>query len=233
MNPASPNEQPQAPAPPQPQPLKSVLPDSSKPTPVSHSGHSMTPDQLSPIAHGLFDKIEFDANERLICEIRKHPFGLFVIYFTGFLIATIILVACIAASSLLDGDALGSGSDPSEYRSIIVLVGLFLSILAVIGSLIGGFIYRSNVVLVTNEKIAQVLYRNIIDRKISQLSIGDVQDVTVRQDGIFARIFKYGTLVVETAGEQQNYLFTYTPDPYQRSKDIVNAHEENLKQYGN
>ncbi|MCA9344118.1 PH domain-containing protein, partial [Candidatus Saccharibacteria bacterium] len=71
------------------------------------------------------------------------------------------------------------------------------------------------------------------NRKISQLSIGDVQDVTVTQKGVLAHLFNYGTLVIETAGEQQNYLFTYIPDPYKHSKLIVGAHEKNLVQYGN
>ena len=87
--------------------------------------------------------------------------------------------------------------------------------------------------LVTSDKIAQVLYRTIFDRKISQLSIGDVQDVTVTQRGVLARMFNYGTIVIETAGEQQNYTFTFVPDPYMCGKAIVGAHEENLKQYGN
>jgi hypothetical protein len=55
----------------------------------------------------------------------------------------------------------------------------------------------------------------------------------VTQDGIFPRIFNYGTVVIETAGEQNNYIFTYTPFPYQVSKDIVGAHERNLQRYGN
>jgi len=74
-----------------------------------------------------------------------------------------------------------------------------------------------------------MLYKTIFDRKISQLGIGDVQDVTVTQKGIFARIFNYGTLVIETAGEQVNYIFTYTPRPYETAKQIVGSHENIVK----
>lgn len=93
--------------------------------------------------------------------------------------------------------------------------------------------YKSNVVLVTNEKLAQVLYKNLFHRRISKLSIGDVQDVTVIQKGVFAHLFNYGTLIVETAGEQQNYTFAFAPNPYESSKAIVMAHEDNLKRHGN
>lgn len=191
----------------------------------------MRPENLSPNGHKLFDMIEFDNNERLLAEIRKHPFGLFAIYFSGFFVAAVLLIVLIAAGSFLTDDI--AGANAAQARSALALVGIVAAGIVVLVSLIGGYIYRSNVILVTSEKLAQVLYSNIIDRKISQLSIGDVQDVTVSQKGLFARLFNYGTLVIETAGEQQNYTFTYAPSPYQCSKAIVNAHEENLKLYGN
>lgn len=193
----------------------------------------MEPTKLSGIGRRLFEVIEFDDNEKLLYEIRKDPFGLALIYFTGFFVAGAILLLLVAAPSFIGSDPTGAGVDVTNARVMLALLGGLLSIVAIIGTAIGAYLYQSNVVLVTSEKIAQVLYRTIFDRKISQLSIGDVQDVTVKQVGIFARIFDYGTLVVETAGEQQNYTFTYTPEPYKAAKAIVGAHETNLKHYGN
>ena len=194
----------------------------------------MTAKDLSPAARRLFGMIEFDQDEKLMCEIRKHPFGLFVIYITGFVIAAVaILISFLLGNLFISDVATVAGSNPNQMRALIATIGFVVAGFVILITLIGGFIYRSNVILVTNEKIAQVIYHNIIDRKISQLSIGDIQDVTVRQDGLFARIFHFGTLVVETAGEQQNYTFTFVPAPYKISKDIVGAHEQNLKQFGN
>jgi hypothetical protein len=194
----------------------------------------METSKLSGVGRQLFESIEFDNNERLIYEIRKHPFGLFIVYFTGFTITGFLLLFLVAGPALLGGDTIESvGIDTTSIKLAMTLIGAVLAILAIIMTAIGAYLYQSNVVLVTSEKLAQVLYNSLFDRKISQLSIGDVQDVTVTQKGILAQIFNYGTLVVETAGEQQNYRFTYTPLPYQAAKAIVGAHEENLKQYGN
>jgi hypothetical protein len=188
--------------------------------------------KLSAIGRRLFEVIEFDENEKLIYEIRKDPFGLFVVYFTGLFVAGAIFLLLVIGPTLLSGDS-SAGFNLTNLRVLSALLGGVLTILAIIGTAIGAYLYQSNVVLVTSEKLAQVLYKTIFDRKISQLSIGDVQDVTVTQTGIFARIFDYGTLIVETAGEQQNYLFTYTPEPYKAAKAIVGAHETNLKEFGN
>lgn len=193
----------------------------------------MDPNNLSHIGKNLFRMIEFDAQERLIWEVRKHPIGLFFIYATGGFIALLMFLIFIGGASVIDTDALDLGVDISAYRSISILIGLLIGTFSLVVAGIAGYLYKNNVMLVTSDKIAQVLYRTIFDRKISQLSIGDVQDVTVTQRGVLARMFNYGTIVIETAGEQQNYTFTFVPDPYMCGKAIVGAHEENLKQYGN
>lgn len=189
--------------------------------------------QLSDKAKKFFNLIEFDSNEQLVCEIRKHPFGLFIVYFTGASISALIFAFTIVAPLAYSSDFLGLGIELGALAPLMVLFGFLLTVGAVIGTAIGAYLYQSNVVIVTSEKIAQLLYKSLFDRKISQLSIGDIQDVTVFQKGIFARFFNYGTLVIETAGEQANYNFTFTPDPYETAKQIVGAHEENLKAFGN
>ena len=193
----------------------------------------MEPSQLSSNAMRLFKLMEFDENEELIGEIRKHPFGLAIIYIVGSLVSIALLGATIALFAISSGDPLDSGFELSSAQPFLVLLGGLLILFSVVMTAISAYLYTSDVVLVTSEKISQFLHKTIFDRKISQLSIGDVQDVTVSQLGLFSRLFNYGTLVIETAGEQQNYTFVYTPNPYERAKDIVAAHEENLKKFGN
>jgi len=189
-------------------------------------------EQLSPQGKKHFSMLEFDEEEVLITEIRKDPFGLFLIIFIGMVVVILSLFFTSYVASL-DISSFAPGANASGFKSILTIIGIFVAILSVIGTFIGAFLYKNNVIYVTSEKIAQVLYTSIFNRKLSQLSIGDVQDVTVSQKGILPHIFDYGTLVIETAGEQQNYTFSYVPDPYKRSQDIVGAHERNLTLYGN
>lgn len=193
----------------------------------------MEPNQLSSIGKRLFSMVEFDEEEVLLTEIRKHPFGLFIIYLTGFAIAFAVFMTFIIAPLLLGGDSFGLGEELAKLEGVFNVIAFFIFILTFIGTGIGAYLYKNDVIFLTSEKIAQVLYKSIFNRKISQLSIGDVQDVTVNQIGIFSRIFNFGTIVIETAGEQANYSFSYVPDPYAKAKEIVGAHELNLKKYGN
>lgn len=193
---------------------------------------SMQPEQLSSKGRAFFKLIEFDDEEKLIGEIKKHPFGLFIIYASGTFITAMLVIALMIVPLAIKEDptsTIGLGS----VRTIMIAAGFLLTLLSIAITMIAAYLYQNNVVLVTNEKLTQMLYLSIFNRKISQLSIGDVQDVTVKQIGLFPRMFNYGTLIVETAGEQNNYDFTYTPNPYETAKLIVGAHEDNLKKYGN
>lgn len=190
----------------------------------------MEPSKLSRTGQNLFKVIEFDEDERLISEIRKHPFGLFLIYVSGIIISVILFAIFLGIAWFANAEF---SEEVGQYGDLFTLAGLVMSLLGLGVTGIAGYIYSNNIMLVTNEKIAQVLYKSLFSRKISQLSIGDVQDVTVTQDGVLARIFNYGTIVIETAGEQQNYRFTFAPHPYYFAKQMVGSHEQNLEKYGN
>lgn len=189
--------------------------------------------KLSQKAQNFFKLIEFDKDEQVICEVRKHPLGLFIIYMTGIFVASAMFFLLVIGSLFIKNDPLDVGTSATGLQVGLAIAGGVLTILVIAATAIGAYLYKSNVVIVTSEKIAQMLYRTIFDRKISQLSLGDVQDVSVNQKGILARIFNFGTLTIETSGEQANFIFTLTPSPYERAKDIVGAHERNVAQFGN
>lgn len=192
----------------------------------------INPSSLHGVSKRLFERIEFDENEQLVSEIRKHPFGLFLRYVSGVFVVIVFSIVFFVIPQIIDAGR-GLGVDNGTIQGLMALVGLVLVTLAVIVTAISAYLYQSNVMLVTSEKLAQVLNPSLFNTKISQLSIGDVQDVTVTQVGFIPKMLNYGTIVIETAGEQQNYAFTFTPDPYQQSKAIVGAHERNLHEYGN
>lgn len=189
---------------------------------------------LSGAGKTLFNNIEFDKEEQLLAEIRKHPVGEFFIFFIGSVFIIILSIIFFIMPSVLDGEGLSTvGVNQSTVALIAAMLGLLIVGGTIVVTIIRAYLYKSNVMLVTSEKVAQVLNPTLFKRKISQLSIGDVQDVTIKQDGFLPRFFNYGTIVIETAGEQENYTYSFAPDPYGKSKIIVGAHEENLKLYGN
>lgn len=195
----------------------------------------MDPEQLSPTAKKFFERVEFDTNEKIIREVLKDPIGLVMIYAGGFLATIALFSLMVLGGSAYDFSSISeaSGMSQSGLRALLVGAGFFLTVFSIIITAVAAFLYSNNVVIITSEKISQQLYLSLFNKKISQLSIADVQDVTVKQQGILAHIFNYGTVTIETAGEQSNYTFTFTPEPYEMAKDLVGSHEADAAIHGN
>lgn len=195
----------------------------------------MTPEQLSPVGKKLLQNIEFDANEKIFLEVRKHPIGLVITYVFGILATITVfgLLVLFPASYDFSEVAADVSVSSSSLQAIIIAVGLFMTLFSILITTVAAYIYSQNVLIVTSEKIAQQLYLSLFSKKISQLSIADVQDSTVTQNGIFPHMFNYGTVIIETAGEQRNYNFTFAPNPYDVSKALTGAHEADVAAHGN
>lgn len=189
--------------------------------------------ELSPHGKKAFQFIEFDENEQLEAEIRKHPVGLVLIIISGAFVALAILIAVTVAALNVNKLGFDFGDSEAAIRTGLMVVGLILVGLIGIMTIITAIIYRANVIFLTDDKLAEVTYLSLFNRRVIQQNIGRVEDVTVIQRGILPRVFDYGTLVVETAGEKERLTFTLIPRPSQNSKLIIKCHEEYIKKYGN
>jgi len=189
--------------------------------------------QMSPVGRRLFKFIEFDPEEELIAEIRKHPIGFIYIAIIGGLIAVLITLGTIVLGANLNNLDFASSDSSGSLGAILIGFGLFLSLVVLIVTVISIILYRLNVVYVTNQKTAEVAYISLFNRKITQLGMGQIEDVTDRKRGVFAYIFNYGTLIIETAGELENATFTMVPNPNIYAQKIIQAHEQSIRKFGN
>lgn len=168
------------------------------------------------------DILGVDPKEVVLHAIRRHPIGLFAIYGTGGLLFAILLAAVFMTA--------GSGDNTSGLSdTMLAMVAFAFAMLILLGTYIASSIYRANELIITNESLLQILQQGIFDRKVSQLNLSKVQDVTVDQEGILSTLLGYGTLNVETAGEASNYRFPYTRNPSITAKHIIEAHEQYLR----
>ncbi len=181
----------------------------------------------------LFDptgKVEsLTAGETLIADVRRHPFGLFVLYFQitvalGLSLG-IILFLLPGLSDTLGIDSVALNSIAAFFALIVISLGLIFTVLAT-------RIYRSNQLIVSDKNVTQVLQIGLFNRKVSELSMGNVEDVTAQQSGIFPTLFHYGILRIETAGEQNNFTFIYCPNPNAYAKAILDARLQFLERNG-
>lgn len=167
-------------------------------------------------------------DEVKVADTRRHPIGLFILYMQtivglglAFLLIILLLPTFLDTINVSDSTANG-------FLTLLILVSLVFGVIFLI---LAARIYKANQLIVTDENITQVSQIGLFRRKISELSMHNVEDVTADQHGIMQTFFNYGTLVIETAGEQNNFNFVYCPNPNAYAKAVLDARQMYFKRH--
>jgi hypothetical protein len=158
--------------------------------------------------------------EQVICEIKRHPIGMLGTYImSGF----ILVVLAVLTFIIIPGMA---GSD-NRSKALLAggLVFVVVAALVLVFVFIANKVYWGNHWVVTSDSITQILQTSLFSRQSSQLSLGNLEDVTTQQNGIFQQLFKYGTIRAETAGERSKFVFPFCPNPNYYAQKILAARE--------
>ena len=156
--------------------------------------------------------------EQIICQIKRHPIGIIGTY----IMAGFLIIVAVVAGSLVQYFMKNAGSLSLIVWGICALVVL----VALVMLFVGTKVYWGNRWIVTSDSVTQVLQTSLFNVQSSQLSMGNIEDVTAEQDGILAHMFGYGLLRVETAGERSKFVFKYCPTPNEYARQILNAREQ-------
>ena len=103
-----------------------------------------------------------------------------------------------------------------------VLLGLGAWYLVVFGVAVQQFIgWFFNIYILTNKQVVDIDFFGLFHRKVSQTTLGNIQDVTYSKAGIFQNFFDYGNLFIQTAGTAMHFEFHAVPDPEGAQKQII------------
>lgn len=166
-----------------------------------------------------------DNDEQVLCDARQHPFGIIVVY----LLCLFGILGAFFTVTVFLPDYFGTSA---ETYSLIALITIVVGVFLVIAMVVATYVYKQSRLTVTSKNVIQVLQGGVFTRKISQISLANVEDVTSVQKGVLAQVFGFGTVKVETAGEQANFIFNYAPQPARIAKIILNAKDDFLIQTG-
>lgn len=160
-----------------------------------------------------------DGDEQVLAEVHRHPFGLVALY-----IETIfgILAGTALVYFLLHGLGSTITIDPQVSR-IIIALGLVALVVAVLFLFVATYIYNQSKLIITNKTVTQIVQKGLFGRKVSQLSLQDIEDVNTSVRGPIQSLLNFGTLNMETAGESENFVFSMCPNCSACAKMIVEA----------
>lgn len=123
-------------------------------------------------------------------------------------------------------------SIPLNYRTELIL---YWYLFTFIFSFEKFLFWYFNVFLITNERVVDIDFVNLFNKHFAEADLDAIQDVSSSVKGIFATIFNFGDVLIQTASEVNQINFEKIPNPEKVIKLLreLRELEENNHQGGN
>lgn len=166
-----------------------------------------------------------EPNEKVKAVLRRHWIKLFG-HAVWFVIQTIIPL--VAASLIIFLTDFRLDIDSIWFVLVVLAASLYYLFITLFffADLVG---YHLDVWVVTDQRIVSMEQLGLFDRVVSQQPIQKVQDVTHEVKGQMPTLFGFGNVRVQTAGEEEHFVFEDVPHPDQVAKLILQTHEESIR----
>jgi membrane protein YdbS with pleckstrin-like domain len=139
--------------------------------------------------------------EKVVLLLRRHP----ITNLRWIFLAILMSFAPLLLASFPIIDFL-----PSNFRFVAILGWYMITLAFVFESFLSWFF---NVNIVTDERIVDIDFVNLIYKEISDADIDKIQDVTVKVGGVAQTMFNYGDVYIQTASEKPRFEFLSVPKP--------------------
>jgi hypothetical protein len=86
-----------------------------------------------------------------------------------------------------------------------------------------------NIALVTDKRVIDINFSNLVYKDVAATKMNLVQDVSFSQIGAIRTFFDYGDVLVQTAGNLDNFIFESAPQPeniVHIVEDLIGKHNE-------
>lgn len=91
--------------------------------------------------------------------------------------------------------------------------------------------YYLDIWIVSDRRILNIEQHGLFGRTVSELRLYRVQDVTSEVRGFWKTMFNYGDVHIQTAGEEQRFIFEDVPRPSDVAKLILDMSEVQRKKH--
>ena len=74
--------------------------------------------------------------------------------------------------------------------------------------------YYFDIWIITTQRIVNIEQKGMFTRKVSEMEYCKIQDISTEVTGFIPTVLNYGDVTVQTAGEQEDFVFRTVSDPY-------------------
>ena len=143
--------------------------------------------------------------------------------FTAMFIVTLVAIAGVVLYNQY-----ASSSQNNAFTGLASIAGFLVFATIVLLCIATFWIWRRNKIVITNQHIVDIDQIGLFNRKVATLRLEEIQDISASVKGPMQIVLKYGTIIIQTAGERENFVFDFVPNPYELEHYII----ETRKKFG-
>jgi len=110
----------------------------------------------------------------------------------------------------------------------LLAIGLF-NLFVVIVFLIAILDFYFDIVIVTDRRVVDIDQEVLFYRKVAELDLEQIEDVSSINNGFLATVFNYGQVEVQTAGSHENFIMNNVRYPREISAIALNLSQQSKK----
>jgi uncharacterized membrane protein YdbT with pleckstrin-like domain len=174
--------------------------------PRGRARHQLPGHRHNPLSSFFYfpDGVRFvaqDPEEKIVLLLRKHP-----ITNIPWIVITIFMLFAPAVLSFFPIIEFL----PERFQFVTVLGWYAITVAFAFEKFLSWFF---NVYVITDERIFDVDFVNLVYREIAEANIDQIQDVNVKVGSAIRTVFNYGDILIQTASAQPNIEFEACPNP--------------------
>ena len=119
---------------------------------------------------------------------------------------------------------LGQSTIDDMGRNFMYILLFTLVMVAIVIGLFALMVYRGNRLFITNKHAIQMVMKSPMATSINLIDLSSIEDASFSQNGIWQKLFNFGTFRLSTVGDETTYTFEYSdikPNELKEVSDLI------------
>lgn len=170
---------------------------------------------------------KLEIGEQIILEKRKHWFEYVGPFAGGIFNAALPFIIFVVVGSKFS--AFTENVPGNVWYLFGMLYALWLLFLSINIAIFFTNIYL-DVLVVTNRRIIDIEQKGLFSRIVSSVRFDRIQDITVEVHGIIPTLLNFGTLRIQTAGDEKEFIVRNINAPYAAKDFVMREHHRAVEE---
>lgn len=165
--------------------------------------------------------LDLSSDEKVVVKVHRHKL---VLIFKSFFLILFVLLPPVF---FWFGGQIGTikGNELALFLSVysaILLIGWIIFFIIWTD-------YYLDVLIVTDKRIIDIEQKGFFKREVSTVRLESIEDITINVSGVLATFLDYGTLKLQTAAENREFIIHDVPHPNQIKSTIFELQNKQIQ----